>query len=241
MMSTIAPTVLSVSLRPNREINATHPHRQISQKLSKLNVVDSMTLTKKHIAFYDKCRLIFIGKIIRGVSYIELQYFTPEGNINIKPQPFYKTKHPDTDSVDLSIHFRTDDLTIHVFWDDTFTCYGLSTKEVNPSTETNHYVQEWNVSSENKWKEIIGQKIIDFNILWGEILSGEDFSSGTDQSNKEFVVYPQAFKIKTEYGATIILAAAEFADAETEKINSPMDNILITTNADLAKRLKLIK
>lgn len=195
-----------------------------------------MIFTDKHIAYEDDCRQMFVGQTIRSIIYGELKYFADEAGNNINPEPSYKTRYSDIDTLDYSIYFKTDYKTIYIFWDNTFICYGLLSKQLDLTETTNEYEQKWDVSADNKWKGYIGQKIIDFKILWEEA-----WTSDLDGTNQVYTPYPQTFEIKTENGKTIILSASEFKSEEEGEIYGLMDNILVTPNIDLARELKLIK
>lgn len=195
-----------------------------------------MTLTDKHINYENDCRQIFIRQTIRAVIYGELKYFADEDGNNINPKPCYKTKYPDIDTLAHSIYFKTDNKTIYVFWDNTFISYGLQSKQLDLTEATNDYEQKWDVSTDIKWLELIGLKITGFKIIWKET-----WTSNLDDSNKVRTIYQQTFEIKTENGKTIILSAAEFKSDEENEIYTLMDNLLVTTNIDLARQLKLIE
>ncbi len=195
-----------------------------------------MTLTDKHINYEIDCRQMFVGQTIRAVFYGGLKNIDDDEGNNINPVPDYKTKYPDIDTLDHSIYFKTDKKTVYVFWDNTFICYGLQSELVDLTEKTNTYEQKWDLSTEKKWTDIIGQKVVDFKILWEEI-----WTSNLDSSNKIYTTYPQTFEIKTENGKTIILSASEFNHDEEDEIYPLMDNILVTTNIDLARQLKLIE
>jgi hypothetical protein len=196
-----------------------------------------MKLTEKHIAYENDCRQMFVGQTIRAVIYGELKYYEDEEGQNINPEPAYKTNFLDIDSLDYSIYFKMDQETIYVFWDNTFFCYGLQSGKLDFTEKTNDYEQKWDVSSDIKWVDFVGENIVDFKIIWEEICS----SNLEDYSNKVYIVYPQTFEIKTEKGNTIIVAAAEFKGAEKNGIYPFSDNLLVTTNVDLARQLKLIE
>ena len=195
-----------------------------------------MTLTDKHIAYENDCRQMFVGQTIRAVIYGELKYFADEDGNNINPEPYYKTKYPEIDTLDHSIYFKTDGKTIYVFWDNTFISYGLQSKQLELTDKTNDYEQKWDVSSDNKWVDFIGQKIVDFKIIWEET-----WTSNLDSTNKVYTMYPQTFEIKVTNGKTIILSASEFKRDEENEIYPLLDNLLVTTNIDMARQLKLIE
>ena len=186
-----------------------------------------MELTAEQIIYEQMCKDMFVGKTIRAVIYGEVKYDVDDDGNNITPQPSYKTKYPDIDSLDHSIYFTTEDSSIYIFWDNTFVCYGLQSKQIDLTEETNNYEQRWDVSAENKWIDFIGQKIISFNIHW----------NGRDEASK---TYPQTFEINTENGKSIFVTASELKEGEDEYY-SQMDNILVTTNAALLKHLEEIE
>ena len=175
---------------------------------------------------------MFVGQTVCAVIYGELKYFADENGNNINPEPYYKTKYSDIDTLDHSIYFKTDNKTIYVFWDNTFICYGLQSKQLDLTETTNGYEQKWDVSSEQKWLDIIGQKIVDFKIIWEET-----WTSNLDGSNKVYATYPQTFEVITENKKSIFITASELKDGKDE-FYSQMDNLLVTTNLDLLKKLE---
>jgi hypothetical protein len=183
-----------------------------------------MTLTDQHTSYEKKCRQMFIGRIIHGVIYGECKYFVNEEGQNINPKPYYQTCYLDVDTLDHSIYFKTDLNTIYVFWDNTFFCYGLQSQELNFTEKTNSFEQKWDVSNEEKWHQFIGQEIVDFKIIWGEVSTSK---------------CPKTFKITTKNRKTIILSTSEFSDKNVTLLY--MDNLLVTTNVALARKLKLIE
>lgn len=189
-----------------------------------------MTLTDKHITYENNCRKMFVGQTIRAVIYGELKYFADEDGNNIHPEPYYKTKYSDIDTLDHSIYFKTDKQTIYVFWDNTFIGYGIQSKLVDFTETINDYEQKWDVSTAKKWLDFIGQKIIDFKIIWETICT-----SDLDGSNKIYTTYPQTFEIIVENGKSIYITASELKDNE---YYSQMDNLLVTTSFEILKKLE---
>ncbi len=194
-----------------------------------------MDLTEQHINFELDARIMFIGQTIRGVVYGELEYIDEEGN-NVDPEPYFKTKYPDLDTLDYSVYFKTDFKTIYVTWDNAFVSYGLSSKYKDLNDNSGTYVQKWDVSNEPKWRDLVGQKIVDFNVYWSEI-----WTSNPDGNYKISIPYPQSFIITTEGKNKIIISAAELKQEEENEVFGLMDNLLVTTNAELARQLKLIE
>ncbi|HEX8015665.1 MAG TPA: hypothetical protein VF465_10575 [Flavobacterium sp.] len=194
-----------------------------------------MILSNKHIIYENECRKIFIGETIRGVIYGEIKFYFDENTEDVFTQPSYRTKYTDIDTLDHSIYFKTDNLTIYIFWDDTFFSYGLLAKQIDLTEQTNVHEQKSDVSNDEKWINIVGQRIIDFKIIWEEV-----YTSNIGGTNKTYFIYPQTFTLLTENGITIILSASEFKGFEKNKTYGMSDNLLVTTNIVLAKDLKII-
>lgn len=178
---------------------------------------------------------MFVGQTIRGIVYGELKSLEDGDGNSVPPTPSYQTKYSDVDTLDHSIYFKTDNETIYVFWDNTFFPYGLLSKQLLLTGSTNDYEQKWDVSEEPKWKNKIGQRIAAFKIIWVET-----WTSDLDGGNKVYTTYPQTFVITTEDGQQIILSAAEFQKQEDNALYFMMDNLLVTTNPQLAKELHLL-
>jgi hypothetical protein len=194
-----------------------------------------MILSDEHIIYEIECRKIFVGETIRGVIYGEIKFYFEEDIEDVFSQPSYSTKYPDVDTLEHSIYFQTNNKTIYTFWDSTFFSYGLLSKEIDLKEMPNDYEKKWDVSNAEKWIEIIGKKIIDFRINWEEV-----FSLNLDGTKKKSYIYPQTFILKTENDQTIILSAAEFKESEQNEIYGMSDNLLVTTNIELAKNLKIL-
>lgn len=195
-----------------------------------------MTLTDKHIDYENECRQMFVGQKIRAVIYGEVKYFANEDGKISTPDPYYKTRYPDLDSLDHAVYFKTDNKSIYIFWDNTFVCYGLQSRLLELTETTNDYEQKWDVSAHSNWAGIIGQEITDFKINWEEARIQTDGAPDNVSA-----VSPQTFEVKTENGKIIILSAAELMRIDQDEICPFMDNLLLTTNVDLARRLRIIQ
>jgi hypothetical protein len=195
-----------------------------------------MILTNKHIDYEDCIRQIFIGKIIRAVIYGEVKYQLNNEGGQINPVPYYKTKYADIDTLDHSVYLKTDNKAIYVFWDNTFISYGLKAEQIDLTNEVNDYEQKWDVSSDDKWIAFIRYMITDFKVLWEK-----SRASNTDGSNEVFTIYPQAFEIKVDNDKYIVISASDLVQSGETKVNPLMDNLLVTTNLDLARQLKIVE
>ena len=192
-----------------------------------------MNLTDIHINFENESRQLFVGETILSVTYGEVKYFSEEFENLDELKPFYKTKYPEIDSLDHSIYFKTNKRNICTLWDNTFFSYGLKSFQIECIEKSNEFEQKWNVSENENWINIIGQKIIDFKIIWEKIET-------INNENSNFTIYPQTFLIHLDNEEIIILSASEFKDSDENEIYPISDNIVVTTNIELAKRLKII-
>ncbi|MFD1468586.1 hypothetical protein ACFQ48_10155 [Hymenobacter caeli] len=154
---------------------------------------------------------------------------------NINPGPCYETKYPDVDTLDHSIYFKTDRETIFIYWESTFCSYGVISKLIDFTENTNTYEQKWDVSEETKWTDIVGQKIVDFKIDWKE--------TGILDLNRNYhfvTLYPQIFQIKFGNEKMIYITASELKKGEDE-YHSMMDNLLVISNINTLIKLESIE
>lgn len=194
-----------------------------------------MLKTEKQIAYENRCRQLLVGQIIRKVIYGEVNYFLDDKENTGHSEPFYHTNDPEIDTVDYGVYLETDHRSVYLFWDQTFSAYGINAKEVELIKDTNIHEQKWDVSSGTIWKDTIGQRIADIQVIWQEI----EVSNLNEGSNSR-VKYPQTFKVKIENDRFIYMSAAELTDEERFKTWKMADNLLITNDLKLAKQLGII-
>lgn len=194
-----------------------------------------MNLTEKHIDYENTCRKMLVGKTISGVIYGEVKYTEDINGNSFKTKPNYKTKFPDIDTLDFSIYLLTEEKTVYFFWDNTFFSYGINSKEIDFTNKTNEYEQQWDVTLNDNWRAFIGCQIVDFEIFWDNVCI-----SDLDGTNKECFIYPQTFSIRLDNGYSIIISAAEFDHSKKDILFKLQDNLLVTTNIDLAIQLDII-
>ena len=185
-----------------------------------------MKLEKRHIDFENYCKQI-IGLQIISVDYYEIMY--DKNN----PAPNYKTHYSEIDSIDFSIVLHTTNDKVEIFWDGEFYQFGIGLR-INEKSVFDGY-QSWDVSDSNLWTNIIGQKITDLEIAW-ELVKTEEQKTG----KKEEFIYPQDLTLKFSNGQKVFISAAGFLNQNDPEVYGLLDNLTVTTNEDLAKKVKMI-
>ena len=175
-----------------------------------------MKLPEKHINFKNKCRKI-IGEKIQKIEYAEINY-NPE-----KPTPFFETRSSKIHTIDYSIFFITEKNTIEFYWDSEFTQYALGIK-INEKTIFTKTIK-WNLSENEFWKNVIGQKIKAVEIGW---------------ENEFGEPYPQFITIKFENTTEIYISAAEFINDDDKIAFGFKDNLLVSNDKKIALENKII-
>src|SRR5690606_33161349 len=186
-----------------------------------------MTLATEHIEYENYCRQL-VGLTIISIEYSEVAY--SETN----PKRWYKTKFENLDSVDISITFKTlDNQSVEIYWDGRFYQYGIGIK-LNEKSDFSGF-QKWDVSDDDLWKKFIGTKIIDIKLTWETVIVTEEKSRKT-----ETFIYPQDIKLSFSNNENIFVSAAGFLNEEDEEVYGLLDNLTVTDNEELARRVKMI-
>ena len=186
-----------------------------------------MTHSENHIDFESKCRQI-IGCTVQKVQYAEIDYY-PDS-----PQPCYKTAYPEIDSIDFSVSlFTSGNNEIEIFWDDDFYPYGVGIRIDEKSAFNGN--RKWDVSHEQMWEDCIGQRIIEVIIYWDETWINSSITG-----YKNYYTYPLGLGLFFSHGEKIIIGAAEFKNKDFETAHSGMDNLLVTSNEELALKTQMI-
>jgi hypothetical protein len=186
-----------------------------------------MELTREQLEFEIRCKKI-IGLSITKVEYSELNYKPAN------PQPYYKTRFLNLDSIDFAIHFKTTSgESIEICWDDKFFSFGICIK-INENSDISDFAK-WDVSEESIWSKFIGTKIVDIKIYW-EIVTTKEI-----KSNKiECISYPQYTKITFSNKKSIFVSAAGFLDKDDLEVYGMLDNLTVTDDENLARQTKMI-
>ena len=185
-----------------------------------------MTLNQEHKDF-ENFSLRLVGQKIINVEYAELDY-------NESTIPYYPTKYKNLDSIDFSIFFHTDknDL-IEIYWDDTFFQYGIGIK-INEKSDFSN-TKKWNVTQNELWKKFIGSEIVDVKITWEKVTTTQERSRYTD-----FFIYPQYLEIIFSNEKSIYISASQFSNHDDDVVFGMSDNLTVTDNEELARKVKMI-
>ena len=186
-----------------------------------------MTLNNEQTTFEDKFRLL-VGQAIIKVEYLEIDY-QPEN-----PKPFYPTKFDNLHSVDFSILLHTDnDKTIEIYWDGQFFQYGIGLKINEKSDFTGHKI--WNVTDNKLWTSFLGIKIVETKLTWKTFTTTEQYSRKT-----ESWTYPQDITLTFSNDKKIFISASGFLDEKDNEVSGMLDNLTVTDNEELARKVKMI-
>ncbi|MBB6464092.1 hypothetical protein [Flammeovirga kamogawensis] len=164
---------------------------------------------------------------IVSVDYYEIAYD------KINPTPNYKTHYSEIDSIDFSIVLHMTNDKVEIFWDGEFYQFGIGLR-INEKSVFDGY-QSWNVSDSNLWSNITGQKIVDLEIAW-ELVKTEEQKTG----KKEEYIYPQDLTLIFSNGQKVFISAAGFLNQNDPEVYGLLDNLTVTTNEDLARKVKMI-
>lgn len=184
-------------------------------------------LSEIHLNFEVNCNKI-IGQTLAEVEYFEINY-GPE-----YPDISYKTRYTNLDSVDFSIFFKTNDkLAIEFSWDWEFHEYGVGIR-INGDPFFKEYRKSV-VNCEPIWEKLIGQTITGIKVYWETV-------SEYDLENKLLgnYTYPQTIQIDFSTTNSVFISAAGFLDENDETIMGSLDNICVTDDNKLARKLKMI-
>ena len=187
-----------------------------------------MTLTPTHIDFENFCRQL-IGLSITKVEYSEINYEPTSA------KPYYPTQFQNLHSVDFSIFFHTDKKKlIEIYWDGHFYQYGIGIK-IDKQSDFSDFIT-WDVSESDLWKKFIGTGITDIKVSWETVTTTEQKSG-----KKESFTYPQDISLMFTNEKKVFISAAGFLDEGDNEVCGMLDNLTVTDNEDLARRVKMIK
>lgn len=186
-----------------------------------------MNLTKEQIEFQKKSETM-IGLKLSRVEYLEIDY-SPE-----YPNPSYKTKFEEIDSLDFSIilHFENR-FKVEICWDPEFYSYGIGLK-LNTESELSN-CRNWDVTGSELWKKFIGEVVQRTDIVWSWVSR-----TGENKGKVDYFIYPETIKLQFSNGRNIFISAANFIDEGGDKVEGLMDNLLVTDNEKLAKQVNML-
>ncbi len=186
-----------------------------------------MTLTNQHIEYEIYCNKL-IGLTIISVEYSEVVYSENE------PKRWYNTQFDNLDTVDISIVFKTkDNQTIEIYWDGRFYQFGIGVK-LNEKSDFSGF-QKWDVSNDKLWNNLLGSTINDIKLTWESVTTTE-----LKSQRKETFIYPQNIKISFSNNKNIFVSAAGFINEADKEVYGRLDNLMVTDNEELAKKIGMI-
>lgn len=183
--------------------------------------------------YLNTCRNMLIGKTIRGVVYAQYSLGEEDFEDEGEPTLVFETDHPDLHALESSFYLMTDDMAYRFSWIESSLDTGLEILEIHPSSVKNEDEFQWEVSGENQWKPIMGQKITDLSIIWDNswsrnLLSPEPYD----------IHFPRTYVLKTDNQKTLILSAGIYDDGDCKPF---IDNLFITTHTEVALKKLPIK
>ena len=150
------------------------------------------------------------------------------------PKPYYPTQFENLHSVDFSIFFHTTkNELIEIYWDDKFHQFGIGIK-INEESEFSDFIK-WDVSEGDLWKIFIGKTITDLKINWETVTTTEK----NTEKVEEFI-YHQDMKITFTNGKNIFISAAVFLEQDEKEVYGRLDNLTVTDNEELARKIEMI-
>jgi hypothetical protein len=185
-----------------------------------------MKLTPAHIKFENSCRRL-IGLTITKVEYSEIDYDPAN------PEPYYPTHFQNLHSVDFSIFFHTaQDKLVEIYWDGKFFEYGIGIK-INEQSDFSGVIK-WDVTETDLWRKFVGTSITDIKVTWETVTS-------TEQSGKtEVFIYPQDISLTFSNNNKVFVSAAGFLNEGDNEVFGMLDNLTVTDDETLARRVKMI-
>lgn len=164
---------------------------------------------------------------LNDVEYLEINYESEN------PQPNYKTGFGEIDTVDFSIIFHTDRSKVEFYWDGQFYQFGIGVRFDEADEVATG--QKWNVSKTTLWEKFIGEKITHVQLSWEEITSHWD-----NPSKSQKHIYPQYITIHFGMSKSIFISAAGFFNEGDKEVRGFSDNLIVTDNESLARKVKMI-
>lgn len=94
--------------------------------------------------------------------------------------------------------------------------------------------KKWDVSKEIIWLDCLGHTICDLKIYWEET-----WVENSETKIRNYFTYPQTLKLFFSNNEKIFISAAEFKHGNNKEALTGMDNLLVTSNDELAKQTKM--
>lgn len=188
------------------------------------DISEAIVLGEDHKLFAKSIDDLLTGRTILSVEYHGLDP-NPERQ---RGQPLLDcaTQYPEIDTLDYGLILRTDQGHFHITWDATFFQYGVIVTRLPNEDPTPSYGTAIDASHRPLWSPVIGKVILGADITWDRV---------TYTNTHESYVYPQWLRIRLSQCA-IFLSTSELM-REDLIATGFMDNILVTTDRDMAVRI----
>ncbi|MEL6562018.1 MAG: hypothetical protein AAFQ94_27775 [Bacteroidota bacterium] len=161
-----------------------------------------------------------------SVEYYEIAY----ESTNLTP--CFRTNFERIHSIDYSIILTTTNGRFELCWDDEFFQYGIGINNHSKTSFSNS--QCWNVSTEDIWAELLGCQITSIKIDWDKVTT--QYNDGT----KEQKTYPQSIRVSFSNHRRIFISAAGFLNEDDTKVMGMMDNLIVSDDEVIARKVRMI-
>jgi hypothetical protein len=165
--------------------------------------------------FNKKITELVGNKIIR-VYYSQINY-----PVN---QPYWNDLRSEFDCLDFGLVIEFDDkLFYKIYWDDEYYQFGISCKKIENISDSK-FSKIWDVSFNDKWKDLLNKKIIDIKVYW-------DIA----QQNNENIEYPQDLELVFDNDEHIYISASYY-NREDDEFLGFSDEIVVIFDKDIANK-----
>lgn len=181
-------------------------------------------LSEEHLAFAERIRGLLVGATLQSVGYQGLE-FPSDGTLSDALAKDCETVYSEIDRLDHSLILRTDRGSLYVTWDGTFYPYGLNVLTDDPTTA---YSATLEASTKPIWADLLGSPIDVVELEWDELTVT---SLETSATKSYLIPIWMRFLVKNTW---VFVGAADLL-RDDRVATMFMDNLLVTTNTELAK------
>ena len=182
------------------------------------------------IADFNEKVQSLVGKRISAVEYLEIIYD------EVNPQQMFNTRFKNVHSIDFSIILHTEcSHKYEITWDGSFFQYGIGLAVDNNEFYTRS--QKWDVSNTTIWQDALHIEIADIDVTWEKLVETDQNAHTTSE-----YLYPQDMKITFHNSPkTILISAAGFLNETDESVCGMLDNLTVTDDLDLARKINMAR
>lgn len=182
------------------------------------------------IADFNEKVQSLVGKRISAVEYLEIIYD------EVKPQQMFNTRFKNVHSIDFSIILCTEcSHKYEITWDGSFFQYGIGLAVDNDEFYTTS--QKWDVSNTTIWQDTLHIEIAGIDVTWEKLI---ETAQNVNTTSK--YLYPQDMKITFNNSPkAILISAAGFLNETDETVCGMLDNLTVTDDIDLARKINMTR